>query len=333
MKFKNSRKGKNPLAIVVSCILVFAVLAGLSAFSSYRNQDTKVINPTFEVGGLDTTTGKFVDTDGSIYTKESFECQGLIIKLDFDSTVEYQVFYYDDVDEYIGVCSPVYDKSVELAVPENAVYARIMVTPIWDEELADEDRVCHWYDVAKYASQLEITVNKDQGNAVENVALFDHLADMDVRARFSANEISALGLEYSGFIYSNNYFENETVTRIGLPVGNLKDYTQDQVFTVYVIKEASDYKTVEIVDEYTFTISANTYSSNNVHELVYFDTSITVGEGETLMFGATTDGIVPHYQRTIDTVVGDFWWKANTENAVKFASGSLIFDIYIAEEK
>lgn len=160
MKFKTR---ETPLKKIIIGVLIFAVLFVVGACAiSYNDEDTKVINPTFEVGGLDATTGKYVETEDSIYTKKSFECQGLTIKLDFDATVTYQVFYYDELDEYIGECTEVLDESEELTVPEGAVYARVMVTPIWNEDVDEDDRVCHWYDVLEYSTQLEISVLKDQ---------------------------------------------------------------------------------------------------------------------------------------------------------------------------
>ena len=121
---KLNYKTKQIISIVLVCVIAFGAIMGLSALSKKLDEDMKIITPTFEVGGLDNTTGKYVETEGSIYTKKSFECQGLTIKLDFDSQVKYQVFYYDELDEYIGECTAEYDESVELVVPENAKFAR-----------------------------------------------------------------------------------------------------------------------------------------------------------------------------------------------------------------
>ena len=171
MKFNFNFKNKNmltkALSIVLVCLTAFGAIMGVSALSNSLSEDTKIINPKFEIGGLDNTTGKYVETEGSIYTKESFECQGLTIKLDFDSQVKYQVFYYDELDEYIGECTAEYDESVELEVPENAKFARIKVTPVWGADVKEKDRVVKWYNVHKYSTQLEISVLKDQEAFVE----------------------------------------------------------------------------------------------------------------------------------------------------------------------
>lgn len=164
---KLNYKTKQIISIVLVCVIAFGAIMGLSALSKKLDEDMKIITPTFEVGGLDNTTGKYVETEGSIYTKKSFECQGLTIKLDFDSQVKYQVFYYDELDEYIGECTAEYDESVELVVPENAKFARVKVTPIWGADVKANDRVVEWYEVLKYSTQLEISVFKDQEVSVE----------------------------------------------------------------------------------------------------------------------------------------------------------------------
>lgn len=167
LNFKTRKTISQVLSIALVCVLGFGAIFGLSALSKKLKEDTKIITPTFEVGGLDNVTGKYVETDGSIYTKESFECQGLTIKLDFDSQVKYQVFYYDELDEYIGECTAEYDESVELVVPEGAKLARVKVTPVWGSDVKANDRVVEWYEVLKYSTQLEISVFKDQEVSVE----------------------------------------------------------------------------------------------------------------------------------------------------------------------
>ena len=54
----------------------------------------------------------------------------------------------------------------DLEVPIKASHARIEITPQWDEMgedyKKDEDQVIKWYQVSKYASQMEIKVDKVQ---------------------------------------------------------------------------------------------------------------------------------------------------------------------------
>ena len=334
INYRTRRTLMQALSIVLVCLVAFGAIMGFSALYKKLNEETTVIKPSFKVGALN-ANGKYLDTDASIYTKDSFKCKGLEVKLDFDSNVKYQAYFYDNLDNFIS-SSSTYEESVKLTVPADAVYARLVVTPIWGDDVEKDDRVCHWYDVAKYAKQLEVKVLKEQ-EAPEyiDVALWEEFADLDLAYLSSENvhEISPLSLEYASFLYSQNHFEDTVVTKIGVPVNTIVNPSQKNTFTVYVVKEANEYKTVDIVKDYTLTIDANEYSVSTVNEWVYFDVDIPVGEGETLMFGAKTDTIIPHYSRN-GNESGTLIWKANTPNSVLFSTtGSLLFDIYVGEEK
>lgn len=194
LKYKTRKTLSQILSILLVCAIGFGAVMGISALSKKLNEDTKVIHPSFEVGGLD-TDGQYKETDASIYTKEAFECLGLEVKLDFDSNVSYQVYYYDDLDKFISA-STVYSESMKLAVPLNATHARLVVAPIWDSDVDKDDRVCHWYDVFKYANQLEISVLKDQEvevNLIETLELTELGYARTWSAIMSAEPISMAG--------------------------------------------------------------------------------------------------------------------------------------------
>ncbi len=154
------RKGrvKKLVAIVLGLVAAAGAVVGVSALAKYAKEEQKTINPTFSVGGL-TETGVYEETDDTIYTKDSFEAKGLEIKLDFDSNVKYQVFFYDKLDKFIS-CTEVYTESQDLSVPLEA-RARLEVTPIWGADAPLEKEI-KWYETAMYASQIEIRVDKRQ---------------------------------------------------------------------------------------------------------------------------------------------------------------------------
>ena len=166
------RKTKQTLkTIALAVVGVGALIGGASAINSLVNkadEDLKVIHPTFEVGGL-TDEGKYEDVDDSIYTKEAFECQGLEIKLDFDNTIDYQVFFYESDGDFVSATETL-SGNKDLEVPFGSTHARIEITPNWTEMGEDYDtekeQVIKWYDVAKYSSQMEIKVNKVQEEIV-----------------------------------------------------------------------------------------------------------------------------------------------------------------------
>lgn len=150
---------KKIVSIALAVLLSIAAIAGVSALVGYLKDDKKTIHPDFEVGGLLDTNGKYdINEKAAIYTEEAFSAKGLEIKLDFDSSVKYQVFFYDRLDNFIS-CTKVYDKSESISVPVDA-YARIEVTPIWGDDGSESS--ISWYEVSGYAKQLEIRVDKEQ---------------------------------------------------------------------------------------------------------------------------------------------------------------------------
>ena len=165
MKFnyKTKKTFKQVLSILLCGLVIVGAVFGVSALTSKLKEDTKVIHPTFSVGGIDTNGVGNSKSTASIYTKEAFEGQGLSIKLDFDSHVRYQAFFYDELDNYIS-SSDIYSVSSDVTLPADVTYVRLVVYPIWDGNVDKEDRVCHWYDVYKYSKQLEIRVLKEQND-------------------------------------------------------------------------------------------------------------------------------------------------------------------------
>lgn len=160
ISFKSRKTISKVLSILLLCALGFIAIFGISALSNKLKEEKKVIYPIFEVGGID-ADGKGNRSKDSICTKDSFECKGLEVNLGFDAYVKYQIFYYNNLDEFLEASS-IYTESAEMDVPANAVHARIVVIPIWGKDVEAEDRICHWYDVTNYSSRLEIKVLKEQ---------------------------------------------------------------------------------------------------------------------------------------------------------------------------
>lgn len=172
MKYKSKKRTTNIISLVLCSLLVFgAVFGAVSLIMNYKD-DMKTIHLSFTRGALD-NTGKYLKTNASIYTKDAFECKGLTVTLDFDSDITYQIFYYDEFGLFVSA-SEIYDKSVKANLPENATHARIMVIPVWDNNVFAEDRTISAFGVIKYSRQLKISVLKDQSdvNIVESFDLF-----------------------------------------------------------------------------------------------------------------------------------------------------------------
>lgn len=157
--------------LIVGLLLLGVVgggIVGILKLTDTGKLDTKTISSTkFSVGGLD-SNGKYMNTNTSIYTKEAFECQGLEVSLDFDNEIEYQIYFYDQNNDFVHTTGKLSGASVKDSVPFFAKYARIVVTP-------KNDDVVSKIEVLKYARQLTVKVNREQGykNYSENLFIVD----------------------------------------------------------------------------------------------------------------------------------------------------------------
>lgn len=161
------------LKIALIVVLVVAVLgggvAGIISLVDSDKFDTKNISDlSFGVGGLD-SAGKYMSTDQSIYTKDAFECQGLNVSLEFDSEISYQIYFYDQNNDFVHTTGKLEGAFVADSIPFFAKYARIVITPDDDEKVTS-------LEVLKYAKQLNAKVNREQGfkNYTENLLDFKY---------------------------------------------------------------------------------------------------------------------------------------------------------------
>jgi len=155
-----SKKTKNILMVIVSVLLVFTLAVfGVKSCNNSLDDEMKQVNLSYEIGGI-SNTGKYVNSNESICS-ELFECIGLETKLDFDSNIYYQIYYYDELDNLISATMK-YDESKDLDVPSNAVNCRIVITPKYADNLEESKKVVKWYEVYKYAKKLNVYVYKNQ---------------------------------------------------------------------------------------------------------------------------------------------------------------------------
>lgn len=109
--------------------------------------------------------------------------------------------------------------------------------------------------------------------------------------------------DYAPFAYKETtYFKGKTLSSIGTPVRTVTDCTQDQVLTIFVVKEnQKEAFNTNYVSKHQLIIPANTFSSNTVNAWYYFDLTslnITVGADETLAFFDPADTVVPGYKNS-----------------------------------
>lgn len=208
-----SSKTKNILKkiglITLGIGAVGAVGMGGKALYDYAKNDLETIHPTFEVGALG-NDGEYVSNDLSLYTKDSFRCDGLQAKLDFDSDISYQFFYYDDLGNFMDK-TETYTKGQSFT--PLGTNARCVITPTNDEDgkISLKERIT-------YPSQLDIKVSKKQ------TSKFFNLANKTLLTIRNFNDLIFTYGEYEAS--SNNWIDNindNAVTSKQLfEVGNFK---------------------------------------------------------------------------------------------------------------
>lgn len=180
------RKARNILSIILVTLLTFGLGFGIYAIASTK---TKTISPTvFSVGGIG-NDGNYMANKRMLYTKDMFECQGLKIERDFESTVEYDIHYYDVVEGYLGYVECKDDSYVISGDYTNARYCRVVIRP---SNRVDDISIFEKYSIA---NELEITVDKNQNYLVNNNMLDFYTKNSyfqyksDGTATFNANNI------------------------------------------------------------------------------------------------------------------------------------------------
>lgn len=90
------KRSKNKIVIIILSILlsIGGIFGAIALFGGFEKDTKEIKSSVFSVGGLD-NSGNYVETDTSIYTKDAFECKGLKIEVDFESTVTYAIYFYD----------------------------------------------------------------------------------------------------------------------------------------------------------------------------------------------------------------------------------------------
>ncbi len=243
------RKTKDLISKIVSVALVVVTVVGIGALighfvSNKADDNGRVeINPSYEVGGL-TSYGKYKETKESIYTKEAFKCDGLNIEPQFDSTITYQVFFYDNLGNFVSSTSSMEGYYTD-EIPTGSSYARIVITPKWDKDTKDDDRKINIFQVSKYAKQLTIKVNAEQRDESKKF--------LDTLEEYTEVELSVQG---KGVYEMNNQ--------------KFTSNTSSNWYFYDVIDVSKTNKIIFKVPTELLTAKV-TYGSNEMGALVYYD--------------------------------------------------------------
>ena len=141
-------------------LFVLLMVIGLGIYlSNDKIDDDKVeVKVTYNIGSL-TTTGKYKESDKSLYTKDLFECEGLNIELDFDANIEYEIYFYDENEDFL-ICSDKLTDNFKDEIPTNAKYARLVIYPVFDDDVKNPHVSFVNVIFQTYSKQLKIFVDK-----------------------------------------------------------------------------------------------------------------------------------------------------------------------------
>ena len=155
--FKISHKTKKILKKIGLAILAVAIIGGSAAIVNglveRSKEDYKETRLSWDIGGI-AADGKFdTECEDAIYTKNAIECSGVELYADFDSSIDYEVHFYDENGEWL---SKMANTGLQMKVdemPENATAIRIVIRPT-----NDEDGEISYLEKFEYANQLTVKI-------------------------------------------------------------------------------------------------------------------------------------------------------------------------------
>lgn len=152
-----AHKRSDTVKWVIIFLLVIGIIGAVVALFVQMDRQTTVteLGPeAYMIGALD-EEGKAEDSDASIVTRKAFSTDGLKVELADEAEVTYELFYYDDEDEFISSTGALSTDFLGLTVPLNAETAKIVITPV-----EDEDGKVSLTEVIGYADQVTVTIDR-----------------------------------------------------------------------------------------------------------------------------------------------------------------------------
>ena len=257
-----TKKWKNILSIGLAVLVLFGAVGAVAAFAT---NDSKPAGAVFKVGGLDPETGKYVDTDKTIYMEKGVAAYGLRVEPDFESTVTYDVYLYDGSDNFLEAelgNSEVYECENVLACE-----ARIVIHPTIPEDVKEKDFKVRFYEVQKYASMLNITNSKKNAKYDFN----NLFVEKNVLKNFCINS-SGVGGSINNLISSENLSTTDLIELDG-------KYDYYDVY-VYIIIPPKSPVYVNVADSNGVVILAEDLELDGVTVEGWYKTTIDVSEFE-----------------------------------------------------
>lgn len=195
---------KKVLCLILVVIVSFLAIGGITSFA---NKDTETVSSfIFTRGGIE-ENGEHSKREDAIYTKELIECIGLKVTPDFDSHVEYQIFWYNVEKEYCD-CTEFTDDIFTGIVPDYAKYCRIMIVPNNDESDTEDTKVQFW-EILSIANSVKIEVSKNQ-----TYSPVDYYEKALLKTASKDHVVTSIDENYEFYEYKH-FHHNESGTFVG----------------------------------------------------------------------------------------------------------------------
>lgn len=149
-----SRRKLDLIFKIIVCVLLVALIGGVTyaiVRVVHKDETKEISSLAYKIGTLD-DNGAFMKNTASIVSKDFISSNGLTIKLQENAEVSYKVFFYD-ADKAFVSASEAQSADYAGTIPENAKFAKIVITPLHDAEVSI-------FEMSGYAKQLTVTVNK-----------------------------------------------------------------------------------------------------------------------------------------------------------------------------
>ena len=151
-KHKASDMVKWVIIFLISIGLIGAVIT-LFILLDRQTTVTEIGAEAYTIAALD-ENGEQTDGDTSIVTRSAFTTDGLKVEIEDEATVTYTLYFYGAENEFISKTAAL-SEDFDGSIPENAETAKIVITPI-----EDEDGKVELTAVLGYAGPVTVTVNK-----------------------------------------------------------------------------------------------------------------------------------------------------------------------------
>lgn len=158
MEKSYNKKGmdwKYKVFMFIVTVALVAITITLFVFNSKINANDR----TNELGrkdyekGLLSAEGGEVKGTTAIRSKEYVPTRGLNVDYVENSGVKYVIFFYDNTQTFISATEELTEDFDAKTTPENAIYARVMITPLYDPEVSRAE-------IKEYASALLVEWSK-----------------------------------------------------------------------------------------------------------------------------------------------------------------------------